>query len=87
MKLDREKLGEALREAREARSLTPRDLEKITGVSFSTIYRAERAHPDIFARAETVCVLGHVLGVDPRDFVEGVSRENTHDTNSGREFA
>lgn len=87
MRLDREKLGHALRRARETRGLTPRDLARITGVSFSTIYRAERAHPDIYARADTICILGFELGVDPRDFVERVSRENTHDTHSSAECA
>ena len=83
MRLDREGLGKALRAEREAQGLTARDLEQKTGVSDSTILRAERAHPDVFARADTVCILCRVLDVDPLSFVEPVSREHTHEASEG----
>jgi transcriptional regulator with XRE-family HTH domain len=70
MQLDREKLGEALRDMRERKGMTIRDLEAETGISKATISRAERAHPDVYASADTVIVLCFALGVSPFLFVK-----------------
>ncbi|MCK7615207.1 helix-turn-helix domain-containing protein [Roseibium sediminicola] len=80
MRLDREALGAALLEARMTQDISLRGIEAVTGISRTTISRAERAHPDIFASAETVVVLCHFYQIDPRDYVEPVSRESTHET-------
>lgn len=83
LRLDREALGKKLLEMREAGDVALRDIEAATGISRSTISRAERAHPDVFASAETVLVLSVFYGIDPRQFVKPVSRESTHETGEG----
>lgn len=83
MRLNRERLGAAFRAERERMGLTVRALSARTGVSIATISRAERAHPDVFASAETALILSTYFWIDPREFVEGVSRENTHETSAG----
>ncbi|QFT31791.1 hypothetical protein FIV00_14965 [Labrenzia sp. THAF82] len=80
MRLDREKLGEALLREREKRGLNMRAVHALTGISIATISRAERAHPDIYASAETVLILCKLYRLDPLRFVQDVSREYTHET-------
>ncbi|EEE45437.1 helix-turn-helix domain-containing protein [Roseibium alexandrii] len=67
--LDRKKLGAAFLAAREKRALSLRQVEERTGVSRSTIGRAERGHADGYVTADAVVILGAFYQIDPRDFV------------------
>lgn len=69
MALDRKKLGAALEAARRARGLSMRTVTELTGVSRSTISRAERGHADGYVTADAVVILGAFYQLDPRDFV------------------
>lgn len=58
-----------LREIRESRALSLRELEQLSGVSYNTIWRIEdgrrkRTHP------RTVRKLAQALGVEPRELVK-----------------
>ena len=62
-----------LKELREDRALSLRDLERISGVSYNTIWfieagRRTRTHPS------TIRKLATALGVEPRDLVKGDDR-------------
>ncbi|MBO9424664.1 helix-turn-helix transcriptional regulator [Labrenzia sp. R4_1] len=67
--LDRKKLGAALEAARRRRGLAMRTVTELTGVSRSTISRAERGHADGYVTADAVVILGAFYQIDPRDFV------------------
>jgi len=67
--LDRKKLGAALEAARRGRGLTMRKVTERTGVSRSTISRAERGHADGYVTADAVVILGAFYQIDPREFV------------------
>ncbi len=59
-----------LRTIREARALSLRELEELSGVSYNTIWRIEdgrrkRTHP------RTVRKLAQALGVEPTDLMKG----------------
>lgn len=59
-----------LRKLRDARILSLRELEEISGVSYNTIWfieagRRKRAHP------RTIRKLALALGVDPHDLLKG----------------
>lgn len=62
-----------LRELREMRVLSMRDLEERSGVSYHTVWRLENeksgAHP------RTIRRLAEALGVDPADLRKGSSGE------------
>ncbi|WP_306147222.1 MULTISPECIES: helix-turn-helix domain-containing protein [unclassified Roseibium] len=67
--LDRKKLGAALLAARERRALSLRQVEERTGISRSTIGRAERGHADGYVTADAVVILAAFYRIDPRYFV------------------
>lgn len=60
-------LGNAIREAREAKGISQRQLGKLSGVDYSSISRMERGE---FASPDPVKLqkLAHVLDVDVEDF-------------------
>ena len=59
-----------LRQIREARALSLRELEELSGISYNTIWRIEdgrrkRTHP------RTVRKLAQALGVEPTELMKG----------------
>jgi transcriptional regulator with XRE-family HTH domain len=61
MRLDRDKL----KQLREEKLLTVREMADLAGMSTNTVYRLE--HGDIDARPGTVKKVARVLGVGPRE--------------------
>lgn len=83
MRLEREKLGAALRQARLESGYSIRDVETKCGLSRSAISRAERGNAEAYATADTVIVLCRFLDLDPCGFV----KQFHVDTPSGQETA
>lgn len=65
MKVDNQKL----RGLREQRVLSIRELEKIAGVSYNTIWRLETGRTE--AHPRTIRKLAQALGTDPSELVKG----------------
>jgi transcriptional regulator with XRE-family HTH domain len=57
-----------LKELRQRRVLTLRELEEESGVSYNTIWRLENGHTD--ARPSTIRKLANALGVEPEELVK-----------------
>lgn len=68
-RLDRVALGQALADGRARWRMTLRDVEAATGVSRSTISRAERGSADAFQSAQNVLVLCWFYRLDPLSFL------------------
>lgn len=68
-------LAERLRKVRRAKDLTQQDLEKLSGVHYTTISRIESEEPSK-AYAETVRDLAKALGVS-MDYLMGI-KEDCH---------
>ena len=64
-----------LRELRQRRVLTLRELEEVSGVSYNTIWRLENGHRK--GRPSTIRKLARALGVQPAELV--VSEEGERD--------
>ena len=60
---------EKLKELREARALSLRELANEAGVGHNTIYRIEHGQGNVFPR--TVRRLAKALGVEPRELMRG----------------
>jgi transcriptional regulator with XRE-family HTH domain len=56
-----------LKELRQRRVLTLRELEEESGVSYNTIWRLENGHTE--ARPSTIRKLAVVLGVEPAELI------------------
>ena len=56
-----------LKELRQRRVLTLRELEEESGVSYNTIWRLENGYTD--ARPSTIRKLAKALGVEPEDLI------------------
>lgn len=56
-----------LKELRQRRVLTLRELEEKSGVSYNTIWRLENGHTD--ARPSTIRKLASALGVEPEELI------------------
>lgn len=63
---------ERLKQLREDRVLSLRDLEEVSGVSYNTIWRIEDGRQG--AHPRTIRKLARALGVDPRELVKGGER-------------
>ena len=61
--------GDKLRELREERFLSHRELAKLAGVSPTTVLNLE-TNPETSAQRRTVRKLAGALGVDPRELLE-----------------
>ena len=59
-----------LKELRQRRVLTLRELEEESGVSYNTIWRLENGYTE--ARPSTIRKLAQALGVEPRELMKGV---------------
>jgi transcriptional regulator with XRE-family HTH domain len=57
-----------LRELRQRRVLTLRELEEVSGVSYNTIWRLENGFTE--ARPSTIRRLAAALGVEPEELVK-----------------
>jgi transcriptional regulator with XRE-family HTH domain len=57
-----------LKELRQRRVLTLRELEEVSGVSYNTIWRLENGFTE--ARPRTIRRLAAALGVDPEELVK-----------------
>ena len=67
-------IGERLRRARKARTVTQVELAERTGVAHSTVVRIERGQTK--PRIETVWAFAEALGVDPKWLAFGEDRED-----------
>ncbi len=68
-------IGERLRRARKARTVTQVELAERTGVAHSTVVRIERGQTK--PRIETVWAFAEALGVDPKWLAFGDEPERT----------
>ncbi len=64
--------AQRLRELRERRVLSLRELEKRSGVSYHTVWRLENEKTG--AHARTIRKLADALGVDPSELLKGQGR-------------
>ena len=65
--------GKKLRELREGRFLSHRELAKLAGISPTTVLNLE-TNPDVSAQRRTIRKLAEALGVDPSELVNGGGR-------------
>ena len=67
--------GERVRELREERGATPKEIAQKAGITPETLRRVEGNRGPV--RVDTVHAIGRVLDVDPRTFAKAVSRRQS----------
>jgi len=58
-----------LKRLREDKVLSQRELARMAGLAYGTVWRIENGHPE--ARTSTIRKIAGVLGVAPRELVKG----------------
>jgi transcriptional regulator with XRE-family HTH domain len=78
IKIDWDNLGHDVKIRRNEIGLTIRDVEKITGISHSTIIRLENGHSRWAVRAETYLTLAIAIGMNPLSYARVDGDSNLH---------